>query len=156
VGDLRSIFVSVSTVVSILIVLNLDKHRTYLFSRSILSSHKPNHMRLRHRLDSFPFTLLAIPLFVHLIDHTLINRRLMTIAMIWHIASIAEDNHVARRAHASKADFADCTFGVSAISFLLLVRRNGRWRGLRRWYEGCWLLYAAAGFGSRGCICLAV
>jgi len=74
---------------------------TYLFGRSILSSNEANHMGLGHRLDSLPLALLAVPFLVHLVDYALVNWRLMAIAMIWYVASIAENNHIARWADAS-------------------------------------------------------
>jgi hypothetical protein len=67
----------------------------YLFSRSILSSHKTNHVSLWHRLDSLPLALLTVPLLVDLIDHALVNWRLMAVAVIWYVASVAENNHIA-------------------------------------------------------------
>jgi hypothetical protein len=86
--------------VSDLVGFDIDLN-TYLFGRSILSGHKANHVSFWHRLDSLPLALLAIPLFVHLINHTLVNWRLMAIAVIWYVASIAENNHIARWADTS-------------------------------------------------------
>lgn len=81
-------------------VFDIDLN-TYLFGRSVLSSHETNHVGLGHRLDSLPLALLAIPLLVDLVDHALVNWRLMTVAMIRYVASIAENNHIARWADTS-------------------------------------------------------
>jgi hypothetical protein len=74
---------------------------TYLFGGSVLSSHKANHVGLWHRLDPLPLALLAVPLLVHFINHTLINWWLMAVAVIRYVASIAENNNIARWADSS-------------------------------------------------------
>jgi hypothetical protein len=74
---------------------------TYLFGRSVLSSHETNHVSLGHRLDPLPLALLAVPFLIHFIDHALVNWRLMAVAVIRYVASIAENNHIARWADTS-------------------------------------------------------
>jgi hypothetical protein len=103
-----------------------NQHGTYLFGRSVLSGDESDHMRLRHGLDSFPFALLAIPLLIHLVNHTLIDWRLMAVAVIRHVAAIAKNDHIARRTDTSQADLAYCTLGIPAIGPLFLVGRHER------------------------------
>jgi hypothetical protein len=81
-------------------VLNINLN-TYLFGRSVFSGHKANHVRFWHRLDPLPLALLAVPFLVHLINHTLVDWRLMAVAMIRYVASITENNHIARWADTS-------------------------------------------------------
>ena len=73
----------------------------YLFGRSVLIGHEADHVRFWYRLDPLPLALLAVPLLVHLINHALINWRLMAVAVIWYVTPIAENNHIARWADAS-------------------------------------------------------
>jgi hypothetical protein len=81
-------------------VFDIDLN-TYLFGRSVLGSHETNHVSFGHRLYSFPLALLAVPFLVDLVDHTLVNWRLMAVAVIRYVASIAENNHIARWADTS-------------------------------------------------------
>jgi hypothetical protein len=95
---------------------------THLLKRRTRRTDVVRNLSIRHRHHPLLLTLLAIPLFVNFVDHRLIYWRMMTKPMIGRIASVAEDNHVTRRARASQAHLAHCRLGIPAIWSFALVR----------------------------------
>ena len=92
----------------------------HLLSWRSISRHEIHHLSLRHRHYSLALTLPAKPLLINLVDHALVNRRMVAIPMIRRIATITEDYGIACRAGAAQTHFTYRRLWIAAIGRLFL------------------------------------